>query len=152
MPIKRKWPIMPLKTLSNNTSIQYLTSKEESFIKYMNHRDIMIMYEKIESESKLKIKSLTIKIMTDKDVSNSLDSSSKFFFNIYYKDNPYKLDREIVIIKEIFYEDGTTTQYENPIYFFKSTGESRGVNTKNIWFPTGRIPFEIDIVREKLAE
>jgi len=56
----------------------------------------------------------------------------------------------MVIIKEISYKDGIIKQYKNPIYFFKSTGTSRAVDTKNLWFPTGNIPFEIDIVNEKI--
>ena len=126
----------------NNT--KYITSSQKSFLKLMDKKSIFQIYKQLEDPKQPQIKSLSVKLMKQEDVGNTLNNMSRFFFN-FYKNTPPELDRELVIIRNITYDNGEHKSFPKPIYFFKSTGTSRGVDIKDIWFPTASVPFEISM-------
>ena len=97
----------------------------------MNKKSIFLTYKQLENPKQPQIKSLSVKLMKQEDVGNTLNNISRFFFD-FYKNNSPELGRELVIIRNIIYDNGEHKSYPKPIYFFKYTGISRGVDIKDM--------------------
>ena len=154
MPRSKKRPPRLNKIFVSNTkkNNRYISVEEETTLKFMNKKNVERIFLKIDKMEK-KIVGLDIEIINSKNVSDTFNSLNKKLFEKLYSSTPYTPDRLVVKIKKITYSDLSTKSFRSPIYFFKSTGESRkmsnNLKTKDIWFPTNKKPFEMDFTHVK---
>ena len=137
-------PLLPKKNDSK------LNKVESDYLKFMNMKDVKDLFFEIDKID-LQIIGLSFDFINSENVADTFDDSIKPLFLMIYKDTPFIPERNIVKIKEIIFSDKLVKNLESPLYFFKSSGESRKLNdklkTKDIWFPTNKNPLEMDFTR-----
>jgi hypothetical protein len=130
----------------------YISLVEENLLKFMNKQNITSLFLKIDKMDK-KIIGLDIEMINSSNVLDTFNTPNKALFKTLYSKKKYEPDRLVVRVKKITYSDLSTKTIRSPIYFFKSTGESRRMNsrqkTTDIWFPTNIKPFELDFEKVK---
>ena len=133
-------PLQPIVMSRNSQSLSY---QQKDILRYMNRTDVNKLFKTLESLPK--IIRMNLEILNDDSLYNELNHISKRVYNNVYtkKKKKYNLKRMIIKIKNIEYDNSEITTFKSPIYFFKSTGGSRGVDTKDIWFPTNKNPIDL---------
>ena len=154
MPRSKKRPprLNSLFTASTKRNNIYISSEEESLLKFMNKQNVSSLFSKIDKMDR-KIIGLDIEMINSSNVLDTFNTPNKAIFKVLYSNKRYEPDRLVVKVKKITYSDLSTKTIKSPIYFFKSTGESRRMNnskkTTDIWFPTNKKPFELDLRKVK---
>lgn len=153
MPRTKKRPLglSPLLTKlpDNIINNKHITHNEEQILKYMNKKDVNRLFSKIDKLEK-KIIGIDLEIINSKNVENTFNNSNLALYKTIYSKKKYTPNRLVVKIKKITFNDSTHKIFRVPIFFFKSSGESRRVSdnnslkTKNVWFPTNKKPFQIN--------
>ena len=133
--------VLSLKKKPKSRNNGLLTHTHINKLKYMNRKQINTIISEISDEEL--ITDMDLEIITNDKVYNTLNASSKFIYNQRKNRNEtYNLERKIVAVKKIRY-NGIEKIFSPNIYFFKSTGTSRNVNTNDIWFPTDKYPLSL---------
>jgi hypothetical protein len=138
---KKKLPTL----LKRTNTAQRLNNKKADILKFMTKSNIIPLFDKI---SHPKITNIEMEIIDDDNLYNHLDNSTKTSYNIKFTKSKkkYELKRLVLKINSITFESKKKKIFDPPIFFFKSTGTSRNVDTKDIWFPTAANPVHIDIL------
>jgi hypothetical protein len=139
---------LPKEKASNNTRISH---NEEEILKFMNKKDVNRLFTKIDKLEK-KIIGIDLEIINSENIENTFNSESLnlVMYKSIYSKKKYNPTRIVVKIKKITFNDSSHKIFKVPIFFFKSSGESRRVSnnnslkTKDVWFPTDKKPFQIN--------